>query len=184
MTSTSGEETHELGRRGVIRAKHLLWKVLGSSIDLPFTAYDHAPKLTFPDTETEGTSRFTFDLGGVLKRKDATRMSGTEVVELLVEVKASRSGDGLLHEYREFLRRAAVASLDDRHRDSWFIFLAQVPFGTTYGAALCNGDLLEECRQQWSQRLAAAARNLNERVTLIIATDSFRRLLDLWGRDE
>lgn len=184
MSPSLSEESHERGRRGVIHAKHFLWQVLGSAIDLPFNAYDHRSKLTFDDPTPEGLTQFAFDLGGVLKKADPARVGGATTVEVLVEVKAAQSGDGLLDEYREFLRRAAVASAVERHRDSWFIFVAKVPFGSTYGARLCNGDLLKECRAGWSENLAAAARDLNERVSLLIATDSFRRLIDHWGRDE
>lgn len=96
MSPASAEESHELGRSGVIRAKHFLWQILGSSIDLPFTAYDHSPKLTFVDSETEASARFTFDMGGILRKKNPTRVGAMEAVEVLVEVKAWQSGDGLL----------------------------------------------------------------------------------------
>lgn len=184
MSPASAEESHELGRNGVIRAKHFLWQILGSSIDLPFTAYDHSPKLTFVDSEAEAEARFTFDMGGILRKKNPMRVDATEAVEVLVEVKARQSGDGLLVEYREFLRRAAIVSSQDRHHDSWFIFVAEVPFGTSYGSRLCNGNLLEECRKGWSTPLASVASDLKERVTLLIATESFRRLINRWGRDE
>jgi hypothetical protein len=178
------EESHELGRRGVIRAKHILWQVLGPSIDLPFTAYDHAPKLTFVDSESGSTNKFTFDLRGILRKTNPSRVDATEAVEVLVEVKSWQSGEGLLDQYREFLRRAAIVSSQDPHHDSWFIFVADVPFGSTYGSRLCNGELLAECKESWSKPLSSMVGNLNERVTLIITTESFRRLINRWGRDE
>jgi hypothetical protein len=182
MSPSSAEQSHELGRRGVVRIKNLLWKILGSSIDLPFNAYDHAPKLTFDDSGSGNQGRFTFDLGGILRRKNTSRVDSEETVEVFVEVKSTQSADNLLKEYREFLRRAAVVSSDSRHHDTWFMFVAQVPFGSTYGTRLCNGGLLDDCRERWPSSFSAAVRDINERVTLFIATESFQRLVDHWGR--
>lgn len=175
-----GEEAHEIGRRGVLNAKNLLWRLLGDSINLPFNAYDHGPKLTFNDLPNEEGRTFAFDLGGVLQRRNPARLSGQDAIEVFVEVKYPQYGDGLLQEYCEFLRRAAVVSLTNRHRDSWFIFLAGVPFGSTKGVELCNGVLLQTCRDDWPEVLKASSGDLHSRVCVFIATASLERLLTHW----
>ena len=85
MTGIAAEAAHEAGRQGAMRARHLLWQVLGSTIDLPFNAYDHGPKLTFSDNDPQ-PSQFSFDLRGILRRSDAGRFGGQEAVEVFVEV--------------------------------------------------------------------------------------------------
>jgi hypothetical protein len=177
------EESHEAGRSGVVRAKHLLWQVLGDAIDLPFNAYDHGPKLTFDDTGDIQSASFSFDLKGILRRDAKERASGQETVEVFVEVKSRQRGNDLLREYEIFLRRAAIVSSDDRHRDTWFIFLAGAPFGTTVGRELCDGSFLSRCRENWEDALKRSSGNLEARICLLISTPSLERLLDRWGRN-
>ncbi len=177
------EEAHEAGRQGVIRARHLLWQVLGEAIDLPFNAYDHRAKLAFDEMNGTTKHQFCFDLGGILRRKKPTGVLGQEVVEVFVEVKAYQAGNDLLSQYREFLRHAATVSFNNRHRDSWFIFLASTPFGSSYGVRLCDGSFVAETRETWDMNLKAASKDLHLRSCLIIATQSFERLLTKWGRD-
>jgi hypothetical protein len=183
MTAFNAEEAHEVGRSGVINAKHLLWQILGSSIDLPFNAYDHRTKLTFDDILNDGGS-FSFDLGGVLRHNSSLHVGGEKTVEVLVEVKADHIGNGLLTDYREFLRRSAIVSLQKRHHDTWFIFLVSVPFGTKYGVGLFNGALLNECKEAWPEQLKSAPTDLHKRITVMIATESFKELLARWGKNE
>jgi len=183
MIVFNAEEAHEVGRSGVISAKHLLWQILGAAIDLPFNAYDHRSKLTFVDI-MDGSGSFSFDLGGVLRHKSSVHVGGEKTVEVLVEVKADRIGNGLLGDYREFLRRAAIVSLSDRHRDTWFIFLVSVPFGTKYGVGLFDGSLLNECKKAWPELLKSAPSDLHKRITVMIATESFKELLARWGKNE
>lgn len=163
----------------MIRAKTLLWRLLGNAIDLPFNAYDHRAKLAF--TDVEGAGEFTFDLAGVLKRRDQNRLAGEAAVEVFVEVKAVKSGDSLLAEYREFLRHAAIVSLERQHADTWFIFLSEAPFGSSYGAQLCDGSIIYECGQKWSSHVQKSGQTLTGRVALLIATKSFQHLLEKWG---
>jgi len=180
MSRATAESAHEIGRTGVVRAKTLLWQVLGEAIDLPFTAYDHGPKLTFRDPESPGFGSFNFDLKGVLRRRDSARISDHEAVEVLVEVKATRAADSLLGEYREFVRRAAVVASEDAHKDTWFIFVVQVPFGCSYGSSLCDGALLEECRLFWPKSFERTPAGLSDRIAIVVATESLRRLIDHW----
>src|SRR4030042_4106829 len=177
------EEAHEAGRQGVMRAKHLLWQVLGEAITLPFNAYDHIAKLTFDEMTDNGEKQFCFDLSGHLRRKDPARAMGEEAVEVFVEVKSNQIGDDLLKQYREFLRHAAIVSVQNRHRDSWFIFLASAPFGSSYGIRLCDGSFLLDTQKSWHEKLQAVSRDLHLRTCVIIATQSFERLLRRWGRD-
>ncbi len=176
------EEAHEVGRQGVMRAKQLLWQILGEAIDLPFNAYDHRDKLTFMGLNGKD-KEFSFDLKGILRKKDTSRAMGDETVEVFVEVKHTQSGDDLLGEYREFLKRSATVSLKKDHSDSWFIFIASVPFGTTCGITLCDGSILSELQKNWTGDLEATSPQLHQRICLVIATRSFERLLKKWGRD-
>src|SRR5258708_39488472 len=181
MTALVAEAAHEAGRQGAMRAKHLLSQVLGKAIDLPFNAYDHGAKLTFTDADSE-PSQFSFDLRGVLRRPDGHRFAGEEISEVFVEVKAHSTGDALLAEFRKFLRRAAVVASQPDHADSWFIFLAGVPFWTTLSMALCDGTLLAQCQTEWPPSIQRSSAQLSCRVSLVIATPSFERLLTKCGR--
>lgn len=172
------EQSHEIGRTGVLRAKDLLWRLMGKAINLPFNAYDHRPKLTFQEIGAE--KEFAFDLAGILTRKDHSRAGGQNTVEVFVEVKAVKSGDSLLQEFREFLRHAATVSIQEKHQDTWFIFLSEVPFGSSYGVELCDGALVKECQQNWDASIQPVAATLSDRISLIVATKSFQRLLTQW----
>ena len=175
----AAEETHEIGREGVLKGQLLLWRLFGNSIKLPFNAYDHGPKLRFSDVP-EGT--FNYDLGGSIERPNPNRFSKFESTDIFVEVKAYQHGKDLLAAYAEFLRHAAVMSTKERHRDTWFVFLASVPFGCSKGIELCNGQFLDECQMKWPEPLKAHAGNLHLRVCLLIATASFERMLLEWSR--
>jgi hypothetical protein len=161
----------------------LLWQVLGETIDLPFNAYDHRAKLTFDEMDEGSEKQFCFDLGGNLRRRDPSHAMGEEAVEVFIEVKSNQTGDDLLKQYREFLRRAAIVSLQSRHRDTWFIFLTSAPFGSSYGMRLCDGSFLSETQTTWHERLKEVSKDLHHRTCLVIATQSFERLLKRWGRD-
>lgn len=174
------EATHELGRKGTVAAIDLLWRVLGESIALPFNAYDHAEKLSF-DGAPFGLGTFNFDLLGHLNKKASGTVTGQETVEVFVEVKNYTVGDSLLAEYESFLKRAAVAAALPQHKKTWFIFLSNVPFGTSKGVALCNGDYLSDCSKTWNDSLKPLAPALKERVVLVVATRSFTQLLSQWG---
>jgi hypothetical protein len=179
----AAEGAHEAGRRGSLRAKHLLSQVLGKAIDLPFNAYDHAPKLTFTDSDPP-LAQFSFDLSGILRRQDGQRFAGETAAEVFVEVKTYSTGDSLLGEFKKFLRRAAIVASQPAHADTWFIFLAAVPFGTTQGVALCDGSLVQQCRDDWPTSIRGVSDHLHERVVLFVATRSFERLLTSWGRND
>jgi hypothetical protein len=85
------------------------------------TPYDHAGRLRFDDrsSSTGTASTFVFDLGGSLKRKNIDKFDHQEATDVFVEVKSHSRAGGLLSEYREFLRRAAIASSETRYRDAW-----------------------------------------------------------------
>jgi hypothetical protein len=173
---TFAEGIQEVGRQGSIRAKRVLQQLLGESVDLPFNAYDNTSHLEFIDRREFGGAdgRFCFDLGGALKRKNVDKFDHQEAVEVLVEVKA---------DYREFLRRAAIASTEARYASAWFIFYSTVPFGSNQGVQLVDGTLLRECAKNWPEPLRASVNNLPARIALVIATDSFVTLLTTWVPD-
>lgn len=177
------EGTHEIGRRGALEAKHTLERLLGDKIRLPFNAYDHPSKLSFDPGSTLGVPRFNFDLGGSLERVDSARFGGTEAVEVFVEVKNHATGDSLLTEFANFLQRAAVVASTPGHADTWFLFVSNVPFGTSKGVDLSNGKYLRECCANWHDQLRHTAVGLESRIAVVIATESFVRLLDRWSRD-
>jgi hypothetical protein len=177
------EATHEIGRRGAFEAADLLWRILGDRIRLPFNAYDHAEKLAFDQGGAFGLAPFNFDLRGNLERPNSSRFGGSEAVEVFVEVKKYSVGDSLLAEFSAFLQRAAVATSVPAHKDTWFFFVSNVPFGTSKGVRLCNGEYLAECSASWPDPLKTLVASLQGRVVVVIATESFARLLQRWGRD-
>jgi hypothetical protein len=173
------EEVHEIGRRGLIEALLVLDRVFSDSIDLPFNAYDHPEKVTFDDPAFP-PKQFSFDLSGNFRRVDARAVTGLQVVELFVEVKSYSEGSQLLAEYDEFLRRAAIVGSMPRHRNSWFMFLSAVPFGTTFGVRLCDGAFLTERSQSWTGRIQPP-QDLHLRTALVFGNLSLKRALDAWG---
>jgi hypothetical protein len=176
------EALHEIGRKGVLEAKSVLEGLLPDAVDLPFNAYDTSHHLTFDDQPNFGGKgdRFVLDLGGVLKRNAPQKAAGIEATSIFVEVKTKEDGSGILEEYREFLRRAAVVSLQPSCKDAWFVFYCTVPFGSSKGSELVDGTLLRQCAEGWPQSLKAVAVDLEGRVVLVIATKSFVRLLTSW----
>ena len=178
------ESTHEIGRRGTIETVELLWRILGNRIRLPFNAYDHAEKLAFDQGRPFGVPPFSFDLKGNLERRDPRRVGGSEAVEVFVEVKKYSTGDGLLGEFASFLQRAAVAASVPAHKDTWFFFVSNVPFGSSKGVQLCNGEYLAECSTSWHEQLKKDVSTLHSRIVVIVATESFVRMLQRWSADE
>jgi hypothetical protein len=181
MEVKMAEEIHQIGLQGVMRAKQLLWKLLGDGIDLPFNAYDHPSKLAFRDNDKWGVATFNFDLRGNMRRINIDRFGGKETIEVFVEVKSYQYGDKLMQYYSEFLQRAAIASINEEHRDTWFIFLTNVPFGTSKGVELCNGKFLSQCSAKWPDILKPYAAGLESRICIVIANESFQRLLNIWS---
>ncbi len=163
-------------------ASHHLWQIFGeATIDLPFTVYEHKPKLTF--NYSDGNSQFSFDLGGNLRRPNPGRVTGFDVVEVLVEVKSYNNSANLLKHYKDFLKKAAIVSIQPQHPDTWFIFYTTVPFGCSRAVQLCNGELLSECKNSWPKPLDECSKDLYERIIIIVSTSSFQRLLKGWGRE-
>lgn len=175
------EGAHEAGRAGAIRAKRLLQQLLGDGLDLSFNAYDHASRLAFRNVGPAEDS-FQFDLGGALKRKNADRFDHQEAVDVFVEVKTRTEAGDLLAEYREFLRRAATVSADPRYSSAWFIFFSTVPLGCSKAAELANGTLIRDTAKTWPLAIQSDVNKLHDRIVLVIATESFARLVSTWGR--
>jgi hypothetical protein len=175
------ESAHEIGREGVLRASRLLSRLLGDRIALPFNAYDHLKRLSFTDAHRTPSVECSFDLGGVLRRPAASGFQGQYAVDVFVEVKNVATGDALLGAYRDFLRKAAVASAAGSYQTPWFLFLAAAPFGVTKGRMLWNGELLKEVRSEWPSALLEASEDLAQRISLLMATESLEALLAQWG---
>jgi hypothetical protein len=178
------EQLHEIGRRGVLEAKAVLEELLPGAVDLPFNAYDTTNVLTFDDGPAHGgpDGRFVLDLGGILRRAAPSKATGEEVSHVFVEVKTKGTGAGVLEEYKEFLRRAAIVSLQRQYETPWFVFYCTVPFGSTKGNDLVDGTLLTLCAASWPKPLQEVARDLDARVVLVIATKSFVKMLTSWGQ--
>ena len=176
----TGEASQETGRRGVVRAKTLLWRLLGGAVDLPFNAYDHGPKLKFDDSAAVGIGEFSFDLRGNLRHRRANGLDQA-AVEVFVEVKWYRNGAQLVSEFKTSLRRAAVVGCRPDHGDTCFVFFTNVPFGCSHGVALVDGTLLRKCAATWPEPLRWTADKLAKRVYVCIVTDSFERMLREWG---
>jgi len=173
------EQTHEIGRHGLIEARLVLDRVFTDSIDLPFNAYEHPEKVTFDDPASP-PKQFSFDLSGNFRRAEKRAVAGLKVAELFVEVKSYSEGSQLLNEYDEFLRRAAIVGSMPRHRNSWFMFLSSVPFGTTYGVRLCDGDFLRNRSQNWAGGIQAP-QDLHLRTALVFGNLSLKRTFQAWS---
>ena len=178
------EETHEIGRRGVIETQALLWRILGKSLRLPFNAYDHPEKLSFSVGSQFGIDPFNFDLRGNLERRDNRLAGGLEAKDVFVEVKSYESAADLLAKYRDFLKRAAVVTTISEYKQAWFFYVSSVPFGSSFGIELCDGTFLRACAEEWDAALRSHASGLESRVAVIVATQSFRRVLARWRYDD
>ena len=171
------ESQHAIGIRGVFNAKSALERLLPGVVDLPFNAYDSSEKLEFKDPDG---GNFLFDLGGRLRRASVTAILGEETCELLVEAKNYANGSTLLSAYKTFLRHASIAAGEKRHKNSWFLFLSSVPFGSTHGVKMCNGKTLADEAQTWSPATPQPVAGLHNRIALVFWTASTERLVDYW----
>lgn len=163
----AGEETHEIGRDGVSRAKSWLEKT--GRVDVQFTVYEvsGAQFLKFPNCS--GGS-FSFDLGGVLRLD-------TGNVNFYGEVKKVSSEANQAQKYREYLAkcyRAAIHSAMPHH----FMWITWHPFAQTSWTRLCTADEVSAAVSTHQATYCGAddvdhqiCKELAERLWLIVLSD-------------
>jgi len=127
---------------------------------------------------------FSFDFNGVLR--DSFR-SG----EVFGESKGYTKGDNLLSEFRVFLAKAYVTSFDhERHRNDYFWFVTNVPFGCSEGSQIRSFDfvraaLIDASNAEVLEILGNGhiddgfVRSLVERLGVFILTDSYLMNTDI-----
>jgi hypothetical protein len=166
-----GEIAQEIGRAYV----HVFGGCLEQAIRpfiRRFDIYSAPHKLTFKSFSGRD---YSFDIGG---------QYGYE--EVFIESKGYSTGSNLLDEYRAFVAKAYVTSVQSkRHSRDLFWFVTNVPFGCATGSALVSPDFITESLGSEAARpiLSAAlidpghVRSLAERLAAIILTDAFIRVV-------
>ncbi len=111
--------------------------------------------------------------------------------EVFGECKGYSKGKNLLEEFRRFLAKAYVTSVDyDRHRQDLFWFVTNVPFACAEGSGIrnydfvfstLNGDKSPEVSEILGEGHIdkAVVRSLVDRLGVFILTDSFLRNADI-----
>lgn len=121
---------------------------------------------------------FSFDFNGVLS-------DPTGYAEVFGESKGYNKGDNLLAEFRAFVAKAYVTSYDhERHRNDFFWFVTNVPFGCSEGSQIRSFDfvwsaLTDRTNSSVSELLGRGhiddsfVRSLIDRLGVFILTDSY-----------
>ena len=142
-------------------------------------------------TEPEKTSfesrtgkLYSFDFNGVYNHPLDRR-------EVFGECKGYSRGAGLLNEYRSFLAKAYVTSVDhDRHRHDYFWFVTNVPFACDEGSGILSCDFVSRVLKDTARTSVkdilgdghvddALIRTLVARLGVFILTDSFLKSTEL-----
>jgi len=127
---------------------------------------------------------YSFDFNGVYNHPWAR-------AEVFGECKGYSQGKNLLAEFKSFLAKAYLTSVDyQRHRSDYFWFVTNVPFACTEGSGIRSYDfvgstLKDENNPQIKEILGSghiddkAVRSLVERLGVFILTDSFLMNTDI-----
>jgi hypothetical protein len=111
--------------------------------------------------------------------------------EVFGECKGYTKGTNLLEEFRGFLAKAYVTSIDhERHRRDLFWFVTNVPFACSEGSGIRNYDFVSSTLRGMKGAGVkeilgaghvddAAVRSLVERLGVFILTDSFLKNTDI-----
>jgi hypothetical protein len=130
----SGEELHEIGRDGTIRAKR--WLEATTRVDASWINPGAAQKLTFH--WADGKSSFSFDLGGTMRGGE------WHGEEFFAEVKKySSAGDQGAH-YTSYLAKCYRAFTVMPARCDHFMWVTWHPFKVGKWADLCSPDEVSE----------------------------------------
>jgi len=141
----SGEQAHDKGRAGALRAKR--WLEATTRANVPWINPDPVavPKLTFPWPDPR-SKPFSFDIGGTL--------IGGEVAnqEFLAESKHYANAYDQTTMYNEYLAKCYVARQLRPDRCDNFMWITWSAFGTTVWADLMSAErvrkaVLGECKR-------------------------------------
>src|SRR4029077_1196048 len=140
-----------------------------------FTVHNEPEKTTFAGRSGK---TFSFDFSGYYSSPLGSR-------EVFGESKGYTTGSGLLPDFRAFLAKAYVTSMDyPRNRDDIFWFVTNVPFACTEGSGIRTFKFVKEAltdknNQQVQEIIGAGhidddiVRSLVGRLGIFILTDSF-----------
>lgn len=150
----SGEELHELGRMGAIRAKR--WLDATTRVDVTWVNPDAVAKLTFA---WKDGSKFSFDLGGTLRGGDVHGQ------EFFAEIKKYNTAGDQSVLYSEYLAKCFRAFCDMPSRCDHFMWLTWHPFSQTKWNQLCTAAEVRaavlthraKCLGEGDEALASAA---------------------------
>src|SRR5260370_41317941 len=140
-----------------------------------FNVHTNSEKTSLNDRARQS---FSFDLNGEYNHP-------WNHAEVFGECKGYSKAKNLLEEFRRFLAKAYVTSVDyDRHRQDLFWFVSNVPFACAEGSGIRNYDFVSSTLKnnkspEVSEILGqgniddAVVRSLVERLGVFILTDSF-----------
>lgn len=140
-----------------------------------FHVHENPEKLSFRGRTGKP---YSFDFGGIYRHPMGVR-------EVFGESKGYSRGDTLIREFRLFLARAYVTSVDhSRHRRDFFWFVTNVPFACSEGRSLLSTQFAEKVLSDPEDRAvreiignpdldAQLIRDLIGRTSVFILTDSF-----------
>lgn len=146
-----------------------------------FSVYKEPEKTSF---QGRNGNTFSFDFCGINRQ-------GWSSTEVFGECKGYSKGTGLLADFRAFVAKAYVTSLDyKRHRGDFFWFVTNVPFACNEGSGLRSVEFLrrtlaDKDNPQTQQVLGSGhiddtfVHDLANRIGVFILTDSFLMTTDL-----
>lgn len=164
----SGEQAHDKGRDGALRAKR--WLEATTRANVPWINPDSVavPKLTFPWADPD-EEPFSFDIGGTL--------IGGEVAnqEFLAESKNYANANNQNSMYNEYLAKCYVARQLRPDRCDNFMWITWAAFGTTVWSDLMSADrvrkaVLNECRRALAVEPNDAESKINDSLCADVAS--------------
>ena len=178
--ATPGEVSHRIGRAyqcvfiGALEASM-------RGFENKFDVHNEPEKMSF---NSRAGKQYSFDFSGVYNQR-------WQRSEVLGECKGYSKAGTLLAEFRSFLAKAYVTSTDySRHRNDWFWFVTNVPFGCSEGSGLRNFEfiratLTDGTKPEVKEVLGDSHVDINliwslaQRIGVFILTDSFLMSIDL-----
>lgn len=164
----SGEQAHDKGRDGALRAKR--WLEATTRANVPWVNPDPVavPKLTFPWADP-GLEPFSFDIGGTLIG------GGVANQEFLAESKNYANAGGQNNMYNEYLAKCYVARQARPDRCDNFMWITWAAFGTTVWSDLMSPDrvrkaVLHECRRALAVDPADAEMKIDDALCADVAS--------------
>jgi hypothetical protein len=163
----SGEEAHDKGREGALRAKR--WLEATTRANVPWINPDPVaiPKLTFPWADP-GVKPFSFDIGGTLVGGEVANQ------EFLAESKNYTNAYDQTSMYNEYLAKCYVARQLRPDRCDNFMWITWSAFGTTVWSDLMSIErvrkaVLSECKRALAAEPAHAESKINDALCAEVA---------------